>query len=74
MSEAAQQIAQKFNLQFVARSEIAMPAFAGEDVLAIPIPIMPGFAEAGSSGHYRLISGSSILLLIERNLIQSDRV
>src|ERR1700678_4415479 len=70
MPEACEQVAEQLDFQFVARSEIAVPAFAGENVLALPVPDQTGLSQPRSRRDHSLIASRGLRM----DLIESDRV
>src|SRR4029077_12479219 len=70
MTEPFRQILQQLDLEFVPGSEIGVPAFAGKNVMAVPVPEQASLAEAGSGRHYSLISALRPEALIQRDQIR----
>src|SRR5260370_11361281 len=72
VSKASEQVAEEFNFQFVAWSEVAMPAFAGENVLATSLPDEASFTQARSCRHYCLVARGRLPVPVRSDLIVRD--
>src|SRR5208283_1077860 len=69
MSKACLEEAQQFNLQISLRTEIGMPAFAGENVVSASVPEKPGFSQSSSGRDDSLIAHGGSAYPVQRNQV-----